>query len=167
MAGKRLEMRRQAEAAEAMEKDDDDDDDVEVKKPKRKAAPRKVKEKPVQRRRAVWIIYSSSMREEGRYPYDRKADAEARLEALRLRGKRLYWLQMVKEPIIDGQEVVTVEPALEDEVSESVLDEEAAPEEGDALEGALEGADFGDEEAEEEEEEEGEEEEEAAPAEEE
>ncbi len=56
------------------------------------------------------------MKEEGRYPYDQKEAAEEKLAALRARGKRLYFMQMVKELITDGSApVLPVEPVVEDE----------------------------------------------------
>ena len=112
MAKSRAELRRMAEAAEALEKDSP----KAKKKATRKKATRRAREKAPERKRAVWVLYSSSMKEEGRYPYDQKEAAEEKLAALRARGKRLYFMQMVKELITDGATpVVPVEPVVEDE----------------------------------------------------
>jgi len=128
MGKSRLEMRRQAEAAVALDKVKEAAAPKKERKTKeraakdptkRKATTRKTREKPVERKRAVWIIYSGSMKEEGRYPYDQKQAAEERLEALRARGKRLYFLQMVKELITSDAQPMTVVPQLEDEPVET------------------------------------------------
>lgn len=112
MAKSRAELRRMAEAAEALEKASP----KKKKKATRKKAARRTREKAPERKRAVWVLYSSSMKEEGRYPYDQKDAAEEKLQALRSRGKRLYFMQMVKELITDGASpVVPVEPVIEDE----------------------------------------------------
>ncbi len=112
MAKSRAELRRMAEAAEALEKASP----KAKKKATRKKAARRTREKAPERKRAVWVLYSSSMKEEGRYPYDQKEAAEEKLAALRARGKRLYFMQMVKELITDGATtVVPVEPVVEDE----------------------------------------------------
>jgi hypothetical protein len=112
MAKSRAELRRMVEAAEALEKASP----KAKKKATRKKATRRAREKAPERKRAVWVLYSSSMKEEGRYPYDQKEAAEEKLAALRARGKRLYFMQMVKELITDGTTpVVPVEPVVEDE----------------------------------------------------
>ncbi len=112
MAKSRAELRRMVEAAEALEKASP----KAKKKATRKKATRRAREKTPERKRAVWVLYSSSMKEEGSYPYDQKEAAEEKLAALRARGKRLYFMQMVKELITDGSApVVPVEPVVEDE----------------------------------------------------
>ena len=58
------------------------------------------------------------MKEEGRYAYDQKDVAEARLAALRERSTRkLYFLQLVKELVTEGgvQPIVPVEPDFDEE----------------------------------------------------
>lgn len=86
--------RAEADAAEALEKSGT--------KKKKKAAKRKTTRKSAkstERRRLVWGVFSGTLKEEARFPYDQKAEAEAKLEALRSRGKRLYFLQPIKEPL--------------------------------------------------------------------
>lgn len=170
MGKNRLEMRRQAEAAEALDKDgaapvkparasrakSADKADKEAKAgEKKKKATRKKGEKVRERRRAIWVIYSGTMREEGRYPYWEKKAAEERLEMLRSRGKRLYFMQMVKELIVGDGQVQTIIPQLEDEEGLEAPVVSAAPaseEEGLSIE--IDDGDFSATEEEEEEEEE-------------
>lgn len=117
MAKSRLELRKMNDAAEAAGLSDSSEEKATKKKATRKkAAPRRPREKQPERKRAVWIIYSGSMKEEGRYPYDQKEVAEERLAVLLARGKKLYFMQMVKELITgsaDGFQVI--EPALDDD----------------------------------------------------
>jgi hypothetical protein len=127
MGKNRIEMRRQAEAAEALEKDKAVKPEKKkstrakvAKEPKaekegKKKAVRRTREKPEVRKRAIWVIYSNSMKEEGRYPYNQKTAAEERLEQLRAKSKRLYWMQMVKELITNDGGPVTVVPQLEED----------------------------------------------------
>ncbi len=164
MAGKKLlELRKQAEAAEAAEKDKEAKPKkaARAKTPKepkaaKKKAVRRTREKPEVKKRAIWVIYSNSMKEEGRYPYNQKAAAEERLEALRARSKRLYWLQMVKELITNDGGPVTVVPELEEVPVDMDLDAVpagAAEDEEEAVDISVDGEVFDEGEEEEEEEE--------------
>ncbi len=156
----RLEMRKMAEAAEARASDvDSSDDDGEGAAPKKRkravagAAKKKVvKKKPrtkaAARRRIVWVIYNSTQKEENRFTYDQRKEAEERLEVLRSKSKRLYWLQAVKEDL-GAAPVAVATPDVYEEVS---VPEVAAEEE--------EGVDLEEDDDEEEEEEEEEEDEE-------
>ncbi|MCP4855572.1 MAG: hypothetical protein GY903_13865 [Fuerstiella sp.] len=107
MGKSRLSKRREVEAAEIAEK-------TTVKKKKttkKKATKKKTKTKTKTtrarkkaadtpaRRRIVWVLYSSTMREEGRYLYHERDKAEEKLQALLARGKRRYFLQPIKEPL--------------------------------------------------------------------
>lgn len=135
MARSRLELRREAEAAEARRKDAGEPEE----KPKKERAARKApakrttrsKAKAVQRKRLVWIIYSGSMKEEGRFPYDQRAAAEERLETLRSKSKKLYFIQPLKEVLGEAPTPVTAtvydeEP---DEEPVAVADEETETDE--------------------------------------
>ena len=82
MAKSRVQMRREAEAAEEA-----NPKAAKKKATRKKAATRKAREKAPERKRAVWVLYSSSMKEEGRFSYDQKDAAEQRLEVLQNRGK--------------------------------------------------------------------------------
>lgn len=105
MGKNRLELRRMAEAAEKQEKASRGTTARKTKKrkaTKRKATTRKSKDKGLQRKRMVWCVFNGSMKEEGRFPYDQKEAAEAKLEQLRSKSKKMYFLQPVKEVIGDA-----------------------------------------------------------------
>jgi hypothetical protein len=109
MGKSRLSKRREVEAAEAAEK-------TTVKKKKKTTKKKTTKKKATKkkatttrarkkkadtpaRRRIVWVLYSSTMREEGRYLYHERDKAEEKLQALLAKGKRRYFLQPIKEPL--------------------------------------------------------------------
>ena len=118
MAKSRLSMRKEVEAAGAVE---ETKTSTKKKAAKKKAAKKKaVKKKAVKkkatrkkstttrarkakevapRRRLVWVVYSSTMREEGRFLYHEHDKADAKLEQLLARGKRRYFIQPIKEPL--------------------------------------------------------------------
>ncbi|QDV21157.1 hypothetical protein Pan153_58390 [Gimesia panareensis] len=103
----RLEMRRQAEAAEAEEKSSPK---KKATKTKKKATRKKKAAKADVRRRLVWGVFTGSMKEESRFPYDQRDAAEERIEQLRAKNaKKLYFIQPVKEPV-DGETVVAKVP---------------------------------------------------------
>ena len=131
----RLELRKQVEAVEATE-----EAVVKEKKPRKAAAPRvkKVKEKPQIRKRLIWVVYSGSMKEEGRFPYDQLAAAHEKIEQLKLKSKKMYFIQPVKEILGEGG-VIVAKPAEIDLDDEPVKPKKKAPkaedeeeEEGDA-----------------------------------
>ncbi|MEZ6063605.1 MAG: hypothetical protein R3C19_24915 [Planctomycetaceae bacterium] len=140
MAKSRLNMRREVEAAEALEKtapakkkaSRKSTASTKAAKPAKKkkkstrkkatSRTRKTKDTPT-RRRLVWVIYSSTMREEGRFLYHDRDQAEEKLEQLLSKGKRRYFIQPVKEPLdADGQPIsqgdVTAPPVDMDEDAE-------------------------------------------------
>jgi len=102
----RLELRKQFEAAENAEKS------APKKKTRKKAAAKKkttkraaAKVKAPERKRLVWGVYNGSMKEEARFPYDQRKAAEQKIEQLRARvtkTKRLYFIQPIKEVIVDA-----------------------------------------------------------------
>ena len=102
MARSRLELRKEVEAAEA--RGVTAKGEVKAKKTRKAPAKRtsRTKVKAPQRKRIVWVIYSGSMKEEGRFSYDQREAAEERLEVLRSKSKKLYFLQPLKEVIGDG-----------------------------------------------------------------
>ncbi|MFO0918099.1 MAG: hypothetical protein U0872_07275 [Planctomycetaceae bacterium] len=116
----RLELRKQAEAAEGRE-------GAEPKKKaaaKKAAAPRakRTKEKVIARKKLVWVVFNGSMKEEGRFPYDQRAAAEEKIEQLKLKSaKKLYFIQPVKELLGDGKAA----PALA--AAAAIAEEKAAP----------------------------------------
>ena len=95
----RLSKRREVEAAEAQ--------GTTKKKKKRKKATKKKaasrrKAKSTERKRLVWGVFSSSLKEEARFPYDQRKEAEKKLKALLDKGKRMYFIQPIKEVITDS-----------------------------------------------------------------
>lgn len=70
-----------------------------AKDPKKKPAARakRAKVKASVRKRLVWVVFSSSLREEGRFPYAEKEAAEARAVELHEKNHRKYFVQPVKE----------------------------------------------------------------------
>ncbi len=82
----------------------------------------------MQRRRLVWVVYSSTMREEGRFLFHEKEKADELLATLLGRGKRRYFMQPVKEALNpDGTPMiqVVVPPPDEDLDEEIKIDPEA------------------------------------------
>lgn len=103
---RRLDLRKMNEAAEAREAADSGEKNAGGKKKTALAAPAKKKTvkkksraKPVERRKIVWVIFNNTQKEEDRFPFEQKKAAEERLEVLRSKSKRLYWLQPIKEVI--------------------------------------------------------------------
>lgn len=142
-------MRREVEAAEAIEESAPAAKKTATKKAakkkaaKKKAATRTRKKKadiPV-RRRLIWVLYSSTMREEGRYLYHERDKAEEKLQALLAKGKRRYFLQPIKEPldsegnpmVPDAEESVKVKKVTKTEDADADSDPDAeAGTDGDA-----------------------------------
>ena len=71
---------------------------------KKKAVKRKKKASEPTRYRLIWGVYSSSMREEARFDYDQRKDADKKAEQLKSKGKKIYWVQPIKEPIVLGDD---------------------------------------------------------------
>jgi len=113
-------MRREVEAAEAAEKTSTKKKTANKKVTKKKVVKKTKKKKAAKkkatrkkaatsrarrakevapRRRLVWVVYSSTMREEGRFLYHERDKADAKLEQLLARGKRRYFIQPIKEPL--------------------------------------------------------------------
>ncbi|MCA9025036.1 MAG: hypothetical protein KDA86_07470 [Planctomycetaceae bacterium] len=109
----RLSKRREVEAAEAA------GSTVKKKKKatrKKKATTTRRKAKSTERKRLVWGVFSGSLKEEARFPYDQKKEAEAKLEQLLARGKRIYFIQPIKE-------VITAEAKAADEEAKEAAEE--------------------------------------------
>ena len=111
----RLSKRREAEAAEAQGKTATKKA-TKKKATKKKAAKRKTtrsraKKDVFERRKLVWAIYSSTMKEEARFPYEERSEAEAKLEQLRSKSKKSYFIQPLKEPITKPDEDEVAEAA--------------------------------------------------------
>lgn len=114
MGKSRISKRREAEAAETLEKTNP----KKKKKPAAKKTTRKktstsrsrrVKDVPP-RRRLVWVVYSSTMREEGRFLYHERKKAEEKLKQLLAKGKRRYFIQPIKELLDSNGAPLSDEP---------------------------------------------------------
>lgn len=126
----RLELRKQAEAAEKNPVSETTSAAAAKKKKKatKKRTTRRSKEEVIERKRLVWVIYTATLREEARFPYEQRAEAEDRLQQLLAKGKRTYFLQPVKELLSGGpaRSAVADEPEVEDEETASAeLDSDA------------------------------------------
>lgn len=102
----RLTKRREVEAADARP--------ATAKKTKvatAKKAPARKKTKAPERKRMIWGVFSGTMKEEARFPYDQRAAAEERLEQLRSKGKKMYFIQPIKEPITAASIAAAAEAA--------------------------------------------------------
>lgn len=135
MGKNRLELRRMAEAAEKQEKTSSGTTARKTTKKrkatKRKTTTRKTKEKGIQRKRMVWCVFNGSMKEEGRFPYDQKEAAEAKLEQLRSKSKKMFFMQPVKEAMGDVTPITIEsapeedEPKVKKDASAEVADDDA------------------------------------------
>ena len=96
MASRRLQKRIEAEAAEKR------GTTKKAKKAtkKKSTTTRKRKTKAPERKRLLWGVFSGTLKEEGRYPYDQHDKAVERLEQLRAKSKKLYFIQPIKERIV-------------------------------------------------------------------
>lgn len=99
-----------------------DKDGVPKKKKAAKPRTRRAKE-AAKRRRIVWVVYSSTMREEGRFLYHERSKAEQLLESLIERKKRRYFIQPLKEELnSDGTPIVLATmSAADEEIEEEVV----------------------------------------------
>jgi hypothetical protein len=110
----RLQKRREAEAADAKSKSA-------VKKPAKKRVTRR-KVKVPDRKRKLWGVFSGTLKEEARFPYDQRKQAEEKLEQLRSKSKKLYFIQPIKE-------VISAEAAAAEEAADEREDEEVEEDE--------------------------------------
>ncbi|QDU39390.1 hypothetical protein Mal4_37340 [Maioricimonas rarisocia] len=119
----RLQKRREAEAVESQTKS------AETKKKATRTRARSTtsrkKVKAAERKRVVWGIFTGTLKEEARFPYDQKEAAEEKLKQLLAKGKRSYFLQPIKEVITDSpapaEEEAVPEP---EEVAEAPVEED-------------------------------------------
>ncbi|HUG18422.1 MAG TPA: hypothetical protein VMM56_05555 [Planctomycetaceae bacterium] len=75
---------------------------VKTKKVTKKKVARKKKVASDARKRIVWVIFNNNMKEEGRFPYDQRKEAEKKLELLAQKSKKPFFIQPLKEVISDG-----------------------------------------------------------------
>ena len=76
-----------------------------TKKKVAKRTTRKRKSAEPIRYRLIWGVYSSGMREETRFDYGKRKDADKKADQLTAKGKKLFWVQPIKEEIIPEPEV--------------------------------------------------------------
>lgn len=100
----RIQLRKEAEAAEAGGKKTAGTKKKKKATRKKATTTRRTKDKTPQRKRLVWGVFSPSMKEEGRFPYDQRDAAEQKAEQLRTKSKKPYFIQPIKEPIADEPE---------------------------------------------------------------
>ncbi|QDT65909.1 hypothetical protein [Calycomorphotria hydatis] len=104
-APSRMELRRAAEAAEAAGDGDDGEEKPKAKTKRataRKTTTRRARTKEEPRKRMMWAIFSGSMKEEARFSYGERDQAEEKLEQLRAKStKKLYFIQPLKVPLTD------------------------------------------------------------------
>ena len=74
------------------------------KKAAKKTTRKKKSNEPI-RYRLIWGDYSSGMREESRFDYGKRKDADKKAEQLTAKGKKLFWVQPIKEEIVPEPEV--------------------------------------------------------------
>ena len=93
--------------------------------PKKRAAKKssRRKAKAVGPKRLAWGIFSGTLKEEARFPYEQRAAADEKLEQLRAKGKKLYFIQPIKEVITDG--IARPRPLLDEDEFDVVQTEDA------------------------------------------
>jgi len=105
MAKKKTVKKAVKKAADKSAADESSADKKVVKKVVKKKVKRKKKSTEPTRFRLIWGVYSSSMREEARFDYDCRKDADKKADQLTAKGKKVYWVQPIKEEIIPEPEV--------------------------------------------------------------
>lgn len=71
------------------------------KKTAKKKSTRKKKTASEVRKRLIWGVFNSGMKEEGRFPYDQRKEAEKKLAQLQAKSKKPYFIQPIKEVLAD------------------------------------------------------------------
>ncbi len=99
------------------------------KKPavKKKAATKKPSRKKADnytRKKIIWGVFNSSMKEEGRFPYDQRDEAVKKLEQLQSKSKKPYFLQAIKEVLSTEAGSKVKKPQVDSE--DAIVDEEDA-----------------------------------------
>jgi len=104
----RMELRKQAEAAESAGKSTTRKKKKATKKKATRA--RRAKDKLPERRKLFWVVFNASMKEESRFEYDQRKEAEERLETLKAKSKKPYFIQAIKEVLNADGTVATEVP---------------------------------------------------------
>lgn len=98
----RLSKRKEAEAAEALEKEAGT---KKKKATKKKATTRRAKKKVAARKMLIWVVFNGNMKEEARFLYDQRKEAEAKIKQLRAKAtKKSYFIQPMKIEIVETAE---------------------------------------------------------------
>ena len=101
----RLELRKAAEAAEKKKKDAPASKAKAKKAPAKKGTRRKsAKSSAPERLRMVWGVFDNSNQQVAAFPYAQRQLAEKKIEDLAGKGRGPYFIQPVKEPIIETAE---------------------------------------------------------------
>jgi hypothetical protein len=95
----RIQKRKEAEAAVAAGKPEKP---AKKKRTSTRTSTSRKKSKAAERKRLIWGVFSGGLKEEARFPYDQRAAAEERLEQLKAKGKKSYFIQPIKEVITDA-----------------------------------------------------------------
>lgn len=98
----RIQKRKEVEAAAAGGKPERP---AKKKRASSRSGTSRKKSKAAERKRLIWGVFSGGLKEEARFPYDQRAAAEERLEQLKARGKKSYFIQPIKEVITDAPPV--------------------------------------------------------------
>ena len=68
---------------------------------KKKKTTKRKKSAAEARKRVVWVVFNNNMKEEGRFPYDQRKEAEKKIEQLAQKSKKPFFIQPVKEVIAE------------------------------------------------------------------
>jgi hypothetical protein len=105
----RLELRKASEAAEKKEKGTKAASSKSTTKSAKKATKKSTKKtkgsKTPERLRMVWGVFDNSNQQVAAFPYADRAQAEQKLVDMAGKGKGPYFIQPVKEPIIEEEPV--------------------------------------------------------------
>jgi hypothetical protein len=103
----RIELRKASEAAEKKEKGTKTASTKSASKTTKKAAKKSTKKskssKTPERLRMVWGVFDNSNQQVAAFPYAQRADAEKKLVDMAGKGKGPYFIQPVKEPIVEEE----------------------------------------------------------------
>lgn len=103
----RIELRKAAEAAEKSEKPAKKKvaGAKATKKPAKKTTRKKTKASTApERLRMVWGVFDNSNQQVAAFPYSGRADAEKKVEDMAGKGRGPYFIQPVKEAILEAEE---------------------------------------------------------------
>jgi hypothetical protein len=117
----RLDLRKAAEAAEKLGKTAAPKATKKAKAPKKKTTKKSKAAAHPERLRMVWGVFDNSNQQIAAFPYSQRAEAEKKLQDMAGKGKGPYFIQPVKEAIIEDDEPEVEpepEPAREEEEEE-------------------------------------------------